>query len=425
MPLSHGSALFDWLTARGAAVGGLLVTADGPSGRGVRVRHDVEAGERVLAVPRACLLTPALTGDSSASGADEQSHLAADLLKERDDPRSPFRAYLDLLPTSFPSVPLFFGEHDLALLRGSYLLDRIALRRASLREDFAALRSAGALDGASFDAFVWARYVVCSRVFGVHVGGRKTLAMVPMADMLNHRIPPEVRWGYDDESEAFVMTAARDLRAGETLHDSYGQKCNARFLLSYGFVLDDNPDNAAGVRLSVPRSDPAFEAKVRLLDTASRRFLVSAQIGAEATRAALAFLRVAHAGEAEIRTIRARGLGLVPLGARTEARVRAALAAACSESLDRFPTSVEDDDGLLLSGGLSPIARSCVVMRRGEKRVLAQLRAALEAGVEPAAAAGDDGGLTRGWAALPPPMPPGLAQAAASRAGDLVGREQW
>jgi histone-lysine N-methyltransferase SETD3 len=162
----RAGALLDWLAERGAGFDGLLLTSESGTERGVRARRDIDAGERVLSIPRSCLLTIA-RGDTASA----HSHLAARLLHERGDARSVWRAYLDGLPTSFPSVPLFYGEEDIALLRGSYLLDMIALRRASLRDDFARLRSAVELADASLDAFVWARLVVCSRVFGVVVGG--------------------------------------------------------------------------------------------------------------------------------------------------------------------------------------------------------------------------------------------------------------
>jgi protein-histidine N-methyltransferase len=379
--------ILDWLTRNGAAVDRLLLAGEGAAGRGLRAREDVEAGARVLVVPRACVITAEVARGSpggaalaaaGALAAEAQTALAACLLGEQDEPRSFWRPYLDAMPPVLSSSPLFYGEAELALLQGSSLLEQITARRASVRHDFEALRAAGGLAGASFDAFVGARFLVSSRVFSVVVAGWPTLAMVPLADMANHRIPPEVRWGWDDASDAFVMTAARDLRAGEPVHAGYGRKCNGRLLLSYGFVLDDNPDDEAAVRLSVPRGAPGFEAKLRLLGAASSAFLVRSDLGSEATRRALAFLRVAHAGEAELRAAGERRSGLAPLGPRSEAGALRALAAACAEALGRFPETLEEDDARLRDGGLGPSARACIVVRRGEKRVLHRLRATAE-----------------------------------------------
>ncbi len=38
------------------------------------------------------------------------------------------------------------------------------------------------------------RIMTASRVFEIMVDGRETLAMVPYADMLNHKMPQETYW---------------------------------------------------------------------------------------------------------------------------------------------------------------------------------------------------------------------------------------
>jgi len=44
-----------------------------------------------------------------------------------------------------------------------------------------------------------------------------------------------------DSSELrFVMTCVRSVPSGAQVHDSYGLKSNDRFLMSYGFSLEDN-----------------------------------------------------------------------------------------------------------------------------------------------------------------------------------------
>lgn len=40
--------------------------------------------------------------------------------------------------------------------------------------------------------------VVSSRIFGVVINGKKTDALVPIADMLNHRIPKMTSWYFSD-----------------------------------------------------------------------------------------------------------------------------------------------------------------------------------------------------------------------------------
>jgi len=40
------------------------------------------------------------------------------------------------------------------------------------------------------------------------------------------------------------------------IFDSYGRKCNSRFLLNYGFVVDDNDANEVIVTVIADLNDP-------------------------------------------------------------------------------------------------------------------------------------------------------------------------
>ena len=65
---------------------------------------------------------------------------------------------------------------------------------------------------ASLREFIWACMVVVSRNFSVHINGLSTSAIVPYADILNHRRPdtgPETTYRYDNSSRSFVITTLR------------------------------------------------------------------------------------------------------------------------------------------------------------------------------------------------------------------------
>lgn len=81
---------------------------------------------------------------------------------------------------------------------------------------------------------------VCSRNFGILVDNLRTSAMVPMADMLNHYRPRETKWAYENHRRAFTITTLQTISNGAQIYDSYGQKCNHRFLLNYGFSIENN-----------------------------------------------------------------------------------------------------------------------------------------------------------------------------------------
>ena len=200
--------LRSWLAGSGAEVSPLSIDLAVGAGRGVRTRAPVASDTTVLAIPLRCLVTSDVVRGSAvgravaASGValrSPHSIFAAFLLHEQRDPRSRWRPYTDSLPRSFSTHPLFFGADDLALLQGSMTLAQIEARRAAIRDDHQAL-SAGVPDLCrfSYTTFQHARIAVTSRIFGLTIDGRRTEALVPLADMLNHRHPPETRWTYDE-----------------------------------------------------------------------------------------------------------------------------------------------------------------------------------------------------------------------------------
>ena len=85
--------------------------------------------------------------------------------------------------------------------------------------------------------------IIGSRIFGLSIDGIRTEALVPFADMLNHKIPKQTVWNYSQELNGFLIESLEDILPGEEVFDSYGKKCNSRFLLNYAFVLEDNREN--------------------------------------------------------------------------------------------------------------------------------------------------------------------------------------
>lgn len=127
----------------------------------------------------------------------------------------------------------------------------------------------------SMEEFWWARMMVASRNFGITVDKQRTDALVPLADMLNHYRPRQTRWAFDSHKQAFVIHALQKLYPGQQVYDSYGKKCNSRFLLNYGFTVERNVDEDIGqshneVRLlldfsAAVQGDSWYTHKMRLL----------------------------------------------------------------------------------------------------------------------------------------------------------------
>jgi protein-histidine N-methyltransferase len=352
--------------------------------RGVHARIPINSGEMVLEVPLRCILTSKMARESlaqrkTASSRVEllgaQSCLAAYLLEERRKSRSFWRPYIDTLPLSFPNVPFFFDQGDLALLKGSFTLEMIEDRTRSLREDFESLRQSVSGFSHTHAEFAWAYAAVTSRNFGFKVQGRPVQALVPMADLLNHATPRETAWGFDNDSGTFRMTALKNFSPGDAVHDSYGRKCNSRFFLNYGFVMPDNPDNEAVITVPAPACDHPFYDSLTFLGGRSQGGICSFQVSMDLESAGplLSFLRLLCADSEEnvvLPGLAGPAISVPPISRRNERAALEALQHACTAALRGFDTTLGEDEELLKSPSLTTNQRNAIVVRQGEKRVL-------------------------------------------------------
>ncbi|KAA0163153.1 hypothetical protein FNF31_02978 [Cafeteria roenbergensis] len=368
--------------------------------RGVVMARDAEAGEEILAVDRRCLITVE-HGKATPVGqrmlmaspplrlsAAKHCYTVVFILLDQERGGSFFQPYYDALPKSFPSMPLFWPREQLQWLKGSYILTQVADRRRNLEKDYHEIcRVSPDFARFSLHRFTVMRMVVASRNFGIVVDGRKTDAMVPYGDMLNHLRPRETRWTFNRHRQCFTIHATTGLRAGDQVYDSYGRKCNSRFLLNYGFTAEDNRDGETSrsldelwVRLAMPppQQDAWWNRKRVLLDggVCTRGIRLAACNSHIGTREAFSFLRFAMAEGRDVsrlpyigRDILLGSKPIAPLSAENEAMVLRALAAACQEQLDGYERSVELDLAELASGTClrGSNRRNALILLRGEK----------------------------------------------------------
>jgi protein-histidine N-methyltransferase len=383
------AALTEWLAGKGAEFPCAAVDHERGS-RLVRATADIRERDVVVRVPLAALLTLDIARRSATGEAllrkgleSRGGHclLATFLLAEKRRGGSSFAPYLDALPAAFPNVPLFCQKGLIPVLRGSLVGALIARRTDMLRRDFMAVRRAvPILHDMSLHEFFWARTAVITRVFGLTIGGVATEALVPLADMMNHRRPPDVDWSYDDAAGAFLMRASRDIAKGEEICDSYGRKPNGRFFVHYGFALPSCADDEADVRLSLSRDDPRASVKAEALSRnigESGSYRISNMLRGDDTLRTFSFLRAACAGEREmpkVLRLLAEDRQIDPLSARNEVMVLARLDNACAESLARFASPVQDEEEALGRADLPQNLRHALLVIRGEKRLLLAYR---------------------------------------------------
>eukprot|EP00468_Gymnochlora_sp_CCMP2014_P014130 CAMPEP_0167769228 /NCGR_PEP_ID=MMETSP0110_2-20121227/17181_1 /TAXON_ID=629695 /ORGANISM="Gymnochlora sp., Strain CCMP2014" /LENGTH=362 /DNA_ID=CAMNT_0007658139 /DNA_START=887 /DNA_END=1973 /DNA_ORIENTATION=+ len=284
-------------------------------------------------------------------------------------------------------------------LKGSFALKKISHRNTHLRKEYMTIADKVAeFSKFSYEEFVWARLCIITRIFGVYANGVKTDGLVPYADMLNHKLPRETSWCYDDEKRGFTITTVKPITIGEEVFDSYGRKCNHRFFVNYGFALTENPDNEAVLKIifDEKKSDlaPSKAAVLNALigsNFGEHEFQVPAQFD-QKTQNLLGFCRLMVINEREMGELlryHQRKLTMEsnkmteyesypmkiigPLSGRNELEALALLKKAAREAMDKFETTIKFDEELIKSGeaekkGLN--FQNCVVMRLGEKKVL-------------------------------------------------------
>jgi histone-lysine N-methyltransferase SETD3 len=380
--------LLHWLEQGGASFPKIHVVSLGGGERGIFARTDIAAEEPILRVSRQYFIT-AETARASDMGRALEAHAKLDkdvsyllpfLLQERErGERSPWKPQLDVLPRSFPTHPYFFQEEELALLKGSFLRELVDIQRRSLAAEHASLcERVPGFDRFSLDDFAWAHFSVVSRTFGVKQDGRQVECQVPLADMINDGRPYTVKWGLSEDGQYFEMKALGEIPAGTELQTSYGAKSNLTLMLYYGFVHENNVDNEVSFALGVPSETPLAEQRRRLLGLTEpserKRFQLTLNFQPAVMDELFFFLRVLHTDAEDLARLQAAPDARAKAGGFMNPinmmKVAPAFAALCKGLLAGYETSLEEDERLLQQGGLSLNARNCILLRRGEKRIL-------------------------------------------------------
>jgi hypothetical protein len=214
--------------------------------RGLYASKPISAGDVLLSIPRALLLTAGEDGTSIP--ADDA--LILRVLAEAARADSPWAPYLRLLPprSSFEAaLPLFWDSKQIAALRCPAISARVFEQQTSLRARFEALKAMdipAALSRPSWEDFTWAWASIESRssCFIDDSDGQvnERQCLVPFGDSFNHHATyPSVMARFDASMDAFTFTALRGVDEGEELFVQYGPHDDATLLLTYGFVWRD------------------------------------------------------------------------------------------------------------------------------------------------------------------------------------------
>lgn len=374
--------------------------------RGVHAKRYIPPNTVCMSIPRRCLITVEM-GQATDIGriimasdldldAPKHIYLMIYLLWDRkvNHSNSFFYPYYEVLPQTLSNMPIFWTAEELEELRGSFLLYQIADRKQAIASDYAAIcRVAPQFQEiCSLMEFQWARMCVCSRNFGLQMDGHRTSAMVPHADMLNHYRPRETKWTFDCARQAFTITSLQGIPEGAEVLDSYGQKCNHRFLLNYGFAIENNREIDGFCPNEVPitlhcnrpsefwlRADPSPTKRVRVCvsNNENTRLLFSLLRSIELTSSELEAVRAANRAlhpqyHSPIVTASAMDIRH-PVSIRNERAALKHLIQVIRKQQAAYPTTLDEDIRLLGQLDLYPMfsnKRHAKIQVRGEKEVL-------------------------------------------------------
>lgn len=195
------------------------------------------------------------------------TYILQERLKGEDSPYFPF---IDILPKSFENFPIFFTPEEKEWLKGSPFLDQVEEKIEDIKSDYDLICSkVPEYEQFTITEFSEIRMMVSSRIFGMNIDKKKTDGFVPMADMLNHKRPKQTSWTYSDEKHGFVIEALKEIKRNEQVYDSYGKKCNSRFFLNYGFIVENNDGNEVPIKIYYPESDEKKEMKKEMINDMS------------------------------------------------------------------------------------------------------------------------------------------------------------
>ena len=285
--------------------------------------------------------------------------------------KSKWKYYFDFLPASYNNFPIFYGEKEYAYLKGTQFLDLLQKKKKEMKEDYDLLINV--IPGYSkydYNLFKKMREVISSRVFGVTIKGKKNDIIAPYADMLNHKRPRETYWNFDDACNSFVIKGAANIKKGEEVFDSYGIKCNSRFLLNYGFTVENNEDNEFKIILILNESSPFFKEKMAFLGrkNITKKFSLVLNQADNKINPFLSFLRFILYNKSNFKDIDTSK----PISLQNEIVLFNKLKEIMITYLSKYPTTLDYDIEYFKKNknNMEFNEYNCYVIRIGEKKIL-------------------------------------------------------
>jgi histone-lysine N-methyltransferase SETD3 len=364
--------------------------------RGITLSENIKKKENIIRVPYKCVfglrdakINNPYVKQIAKAGLQitaDHTYVALDLIHEKhvNGARMP---YIRCLPKDYSNIPFNFALGELTMLFGSYSLIKILQKLLSFKIEYTKyqdlyLQNYRDVPPFTFAEFVWGRTAVITRIYKVNRGGFEDNVMVPVADMANHAIPPNTGWKFSDASDSFVVDAEVNLNKGAVLYETYGEKCNYRYFVNYGFTVDNNPYEEATIQTNIMYRHmlnaytkeilTSYDSRIILRDLFDRHIFSSLDsrfvdfiIGDKsAYQVGYTYNDVAKKLFAELRG------GDKPETIEGETKLHEHIVSIVEDTLSGFLTTIEEDDALLANNEYTFNLRNTIVQRKEEKKVL-------------------------------------------------------
>lgn len=285
--------------------------------------------------------------------------------------------------------PLLWTSEELQYLQGSPTKEVVSARLEGIRREYKELDTvwfmAGSLfqqypfdiptEAFPFDIFKQAFVAVQSCVVHLQeVSLARRFALVPLG-------PPLL--AYKSTCKAMLKSVGdtvqlqvdRAYKAGDAIVVWCGPQANARLLLNYGFVDEDNPYDRLSVEVALDTSDPLYQSKRLIAQRNNRPAIQSFQIYKGKERDSvldmLPFLRLGHVSEDEdMQSVLSSEGPVCGVSPCMERAVLDQLETYFTSRIAQYPTSLSEDIDLLADPSALPKKRVATQLLKIEKEIL-------------------------------------------------------
>uniref|UniRef100_A0AC35TTP3 Protein-histidine N-methyltransferase n=1 Tax=Rhabditophanes sp. KR3021 TaxID=114890 RepID=A0AC35TTP3_9BILA len=257
----------------------------------------------------------------------ENVRLAFLLCVEYLKPDSKWKPYFDVLPKS-NTTPVSYSPSELALLKGSYMYSdalftylnharqfAYILNQITNHEDNDIKHLGVSSKHFTFNLYLWSVNLVSTRVnFIPSPGADMSLApifipsLIPALDFANHASKANTKFVFDHQEYISEIYARQNIKKGEELTITYGNRSNYLLMLCNGFCDEDNTEmDSFKFTLGLPPPNQANQWKHAVVDprmvfVSSREIILPVSL-LEYTRVYIAKTKEEYSPDSDIKKV--------------------------------------------------------------------------------------------------------------------------